>query len=96
MNKEIIEALGQIEKETGIAKDELIDMMKESVLHAFHKNYGEDSRAEVQIAGRRTAPGGRPRGDQWCGPRRVDDVEHDGPRSPAALQGGSLDRKSVV
>ena len=31
MNKEIIEALGQIEKETGIAKDELIDMMKESV-----------------------------------------------------------------
>lgn len=49
MNKEIIEALGQIEKETGIAKDELIDMMKESVLHAFHKNYGEDSRAEVQI-----------------------------------------------
>ena len=46
MNKEIIEALGQIEKETGIAKDELIDMMKESVLHAFHKNYGEDRGAD--------------------------------------------------
>ncbi|QXM06107.1 transcription termination factor NusA [Crassaminicella indica] len=49
MNGEFIEALDQIEKEKGIAKDILIDAIEAALISAYKRNYGTSQNVKVYI-----------------------------------------------
>ncbi len=49
MNVELIEALRQIEREKGITAEALIEALENAMVSAYHRNYGEDHEARVEI-----------------------------------------------
>jgi N utilization substance protein A len=49
LNVELIEALRQIEREKGIAAETLIEALENALVSAYHRNYGEDHDARVEI-----------------------------------------------
>ncbi|MCT4606765.1 MAG: transcription termination factor NusA [Marinisporobacter sp.] len=49
MNGEFIEALDQIEKEKGVAKDVLIDAIEAALISAYKRNYGTSQNVKVYI-----------------------------------------------
>jgi N utilization substance protein A len=49
LNVELIEALRQIEREKGITAEALIEALENALVSAYHRNYGEDHDARVEI-----------------------------------------------
>ncbi len=49
MNVELIEALHQIEREKGIKAETLIEALEVALASAYHRNYGEDHEARVEM-----------------------------------------------
>ena len=49
MNKEFIEAIADLEKEKGIAKEVLIEAIETALVSAYKKNYGTSQNVRVNI-----------------------------------------------
>ncbi|MGI6257587.1 MAG: transcription termination factor NusA [Anaerovoracaceae bacterium] len=49
MNKQFIEAIDELEKEKGIAKELLFEAIESALISAYKKNYGVDGNVEVKI-----------------------------------------------
>lgn len=49
MNKEFIEAIGELEKEKGIAKETLFEAIESALVSAYKKNYGTNQNVSVDI-----------------------------------------------
>jgi N utilization substance protein A len=49
MNKDMISALNELEKEKGISKDVVISAMETALLSGFKKNYGKAGKVTIDI-----------------------------------------------
>ena len=49
MNREFIEALDELEKEKGIPKDDICEMIEQALISAYKKNYDPDQNVRVEI-----------------------------------------------
>ncbi|MDO5708040.1 MAG: transcription termination factor NusA [Andreesenia angusta] len=49
MNKELIEALGEIEKEKGVSKETILDALEAALISGYKKNFGTAQNVDVRI-----------------------------------------------